>query len=71
MVFRLVADFLPGQQYVGVDANAEMVAAGRARGREIVEADLNAYVPAASVEATTQRRTSARPTSCSATLIVG
>jgi SAM-dependent methyltransferase len=48
-----LADFLPGLRYVGVDANAEMVAAGRARGREIVEADLNAYVPPAPVEATT------------------
>ncbi len=48
-----LADFLPGQRYVGVDANAEMVAAGLALGREIVEADLNAYVPAGPVEATT------------------
>jgi SAM-dependent methyltransferase len=48
-----LAEFLPGQKYVGVDANAEMVAAGRALGREIVEADLNAYVPPAPVEATT------------------
>jgi hypothetical protein len=30
-----------------------MIAAGRACGREIVEADLNAYVPPAPVEATT------------------
>ncbi len=48
-----LADFLPDQRYVGVDANEEMVAAGRAGGREIVEADLNAYVPPAPVEATT------------------
>jgi len=48
-----LADFLPDQRYVGVDANADMVAAGRARGREILEADLNAYVPPAPVEATT------------------
>ena len=48
-----LADFLPDQRYVGVDANVEMIAAGRARGREIVEADLNAYVPPAPVEATT------------------
>jgi SAM-dependent methyltransferase len=48
-----LADFLPDQRYVGVDASAEMVAAGRARGRDIVEADLNTYVPAAPVEATT------------------
>jgi SAM-dependent methyltransferase len=48
-----LADFLPDQKYVGVDANAEMVGAGRALGREIVEADLNVYVPQAPVEATT------------------
>lgn len=48
-----LADFLPDQRYVGVDANAEMVAAGRARGREIVEADLNVYEPTAPVDATT------------------
>jgi SAM-dependent methyltransferase len=48
-----LADFLPDQRYVGVDANAEMIAAGRARGREIVEADLNAFVPPSPVEATT------------------
>jgi len=46
-------DFLPGLRYLGVDANAEMVAAGRARGRKIVEADLNAYEPPFPVEATT------------------
>jgi SAM-dependent methyltransferase len=48
-----LADFLPEQRYVGVDANAQMVAAGRAAGREVVEADLNAYAPPAPVEATT------------------
>jgi SAM-dependent methyltransferase len=48
-----LADFLPGQRYVGVDANAAMAAAGRAGGREIVEADLNTYTPPAPVEATT------------------
>jgi SAM-dependent methyltransferase len=48
-----LAGFLPDQRYVGVDANAEMVAAGRAAGREMVEADLNAYTPDAHVEATT------------------
>jgi SAM-dependent methyltransferase len=47
------ADFLPGLRYTGVDANAEMAAAGRAKGREIVEADLNAYEPPEPVEATT------------------
>jgi SAM-dependent methyltransferase len=48
-----LGDFLPDQRYIGVDANAAMVAAGRARGREIVDADLNDYVPPAPVEATT------------------
>ena len=48
-----LADFLPEQRYVGVDANAEMIQAGRERGREIVDADLNGYVPSSPVEATT------------------
>ena len=48
-----LADFLPDQRYVGVDASEEMVAAGRARGRELVLADLNDYVPPAPVHATT------------------
>lgn len=48
-----LADFLQAQHYVGVDANAEMIAAGRERGREIVDADLNVYTPAFPVEATT------------------
>jgi SAM-dependent methyltransferase len=40
-----LGDFLPEQRYVGVDASDEMVEAGRARGRELVRADLNDYVP--------------------------
>jgi SAM-dependent methyltransferase len=48
-----LAAFLPEQRYLGVDANAEMVAAGRDQGRDVVEADLNAYTPSAPVEATT------------------
>jgi SAM-dependent methyltransferase len=48
-----LADFLPGIRYRGVDANAAMIAAGRERGRDVVEADLNAYTPPAPVEATT------------------
>jgi len=48
-----LADFLPGQRYVGVDANAEMVEAGRGRGHELVLADLNDYTPAEPVQATT------------------
>jgi SAM-dependent methyltransferase len=47
------AEFLPEQRYAGIDANAEMVAAGRALGREVVEADMNVYVPSAPVAATT------------------
>jgi SAM-dependent methyltransferase len=45
--------FLPEQRYVGVDANTEMVEAGRRRGREMVHADLNEYAPAEPVAATT------------------
>lgn len=48
-----LADFLPDQRYVGVDASKEMVAAGRARGRELVCADLNEFVPDEPVQATT------------------
>jgi SAM-dependent methyltransferase len=46
-------DFLPELRYRGVDANEEMVAAGRARGRELEGADLNEYEPAGPVQATT------------------
>jgi SAM-dependent methyltransferase len=48
-----LADFLPEQRYVGVDASAEMVAAGLRRGREIVQADLNEYTPPEPVQVTT------------------
>jgi SAM-dependent methyltransferase len=48
-----LGDYLPDQRYVGVDASEEMVAAGRAHGRELLHADLNEYVPAAPVQATT------------------
>ena len=48
-----LAAFLPEQRYVGVDANAEMVAAGQAKGRELVLADLNEFAPPEPVEATT------------------
>lgn len=48
-----LADFLPGLRYVGVDANEEMVAAGRERGRDLVLADLNEYTPPEPVQATT------------------
>jgi SAM-dependent methyltransferase len=45
--------FLPEQRYVGVDANADMVEAARRRGRDVVHADLNEYVPEQPVAATT------------------
>jgi hypothetical protein len=48
-----LGDFLTGIRYIGVDANEEMVAAGRERGRELVLADLNDYVPPQPVQATT------------------
>jgi len=48
-----LADFLPEQRYIGVDASKDMVAAGRSRGRELVEADLNDYEPTQPVQATT------------------
>jgi SAM-dependent methyltransferase len=48
-----LGDFLPEQRYVGVDASEHMVAAGRARGRDIVHADLNDYMPPEPVQATT------------------
>jgi SAM-dependent methyltransferase len=48
-----LADFLDGLRYVGVDANDEMIEAGRTRGRELVLADLNDYLPPEPVQATT------------------
>jgi SAM-dependent methyltransferase len=48
-----LARFLPSYGYVGVDASAEMVEAGRRQGREIVRDDLNNYVPPVPVAATT------------------
>jgi SAM-dependent methyltransferase len=48
-----LADFLPEQRYVGVDASAEMVAAAGLRGRDVVQGDLNDFEPAAPVQATT------------------
>jgi SAM-dependent methyltransferase len=46
------ADFLPEQQYLGVDASPEMVAAARERRRDVVQADLNEYAPPAPVQVT-------------------
>jgi SAM-dependent methyltransferase len=48
-----LADFLPEQRYVGVDASELMVDAGRARGRELELGDLNDYRPPQAVQATT------------------
>jgi SAM-dependent methyltransferase len=48
-----LADFLPAQRYLGVDASEHMVAAGLRRGRELVQADLNDYEPSQPVQATT------------------
>lgn len=50
------ADFLPELRYVGVDASPEMVAEARARGRDVMHADVNDYVPPAPVEVTTMFR---------------
>jgi Methyltransferase domain len=48
-----LADHLPGARYSGVDASAEMVKAGQARGRNVVLGDLNDYEPPERVAATT------------------
>jgi hypothetical protein len=47
------ADHLPGVRYSGVDASAEMVKAGKGRGRDVVLGDLNDYEPPEPVVATT------------------
>jgi SAM-dependent methyltransferase len=47
-----LADFLPGIEYLGVDADPAMVAEARSRGRELVQADLNDFEPEAPVAAT-------------------
>jgi SAM-dependent methyltransferase len=48
-----LADHLPGVRYSGVDVNAEMVKAGKGRGRNVVLGDLNEYEPPEPVAATT------------------
>ena len=48
-----LADFLPGIEYVGVDADPRMVEEGRSKGRSLVQADLNEFEPDAPVTATT------------------
>jgi SAM-dependent methyltransferase len=47
-----LADFLPGIEYLGVDADPRMAEEARSRGREIVQADLNEFSPDRPVEAT-------------------
>ena len=48
-----LADYLPGIRYRGVDSSADQVEAARARGRDVVLADLNDYEPPEPVAATT------------------
>ena len=47
-----LASFLPGLEYLGVDASPEMVAAARRNGVAAELGDLNEFVPAAPVAAT-------------------
>jgi SAM-dependent methyltransferase len=47
-----LASFLPGLEYLGVDASSEMVAAARRNGVAAELGDLNEFVPAAPVDAT-------------------
>jgi hypothetical protein len=47
-----LADFLPGVDYLGVDADPQMVAEGLGKGRTVVNADLNEFEPEAPVTAT-------------------
>ena len=47
------AEYLPGVRYSGLDASAEMVKAGKRRGRNVVLGDLNDYEPPEPVAATT------------------
>lgn len=48
-----LADFLPGIDYLGVDADPKMVEEAKAKGRAVVHADLNEFMPEAPVAATT------------------
>jgi hypothetical protein len=47
-----LADFLPGIEYVGVDADPKMVEEATTKGREIALADLNEFEPEHPVTAT-------------------
>jgi hypothetical protein len=48
-----LADFLPGIDYLGVDADPKMVEEAASKGRTIVHADLNEFEPDRPVAATT------------------
>ncbi len=48
-----LADFLPGLEYLGVDADPKMVAEAHEKGRDVVRADLNRFEPSEPVAATT------------------
>ncbi len=48
-----LADFLPGIEYLGVDADPRMAVEGAAKGRTIVHSDLNDFTPDRPVAATT------------------
>ena len=48
-----LADFLPGIEYVGVDADLRMVEEAASKGRTIAHADLNDFTPDRPVAATT------------------
>ena len=47
-----LADFLPGIEYLGVDSDPKMVEEARTKGRDLVQADLNDFVPDRPVTAT-------------------
>jgi Methyltransferase domain len=51
-----LADFLPGIEYLGVDADPKMAEEARSKGRELVLADLNDFEPDRPVAATTTFR---------------
>jgi SAM-dependent methyltransferase len=48
-----LADFLPGVEYLGVDADPRMVAEAASKGRRIVHSDLNDFTPDRPAAATT------------------
>ena len=48
-----LADFVPGVDYLGVDADPRMVEEAQSKGRRIVHADLNEWAPGRPVAAST------------------